>query len=1667
MTSGSTDRLYFNYTLGCDLRINNLTSNDGAIGIGNHSTIANFYNSDGSTGGTTLFTSGSTLFRYNDKGQLNWNAEFTTPDNDPYLCVCTDNVERMPNIYLGGYSTAPDGQGQFYNFDGTPAGVINNNFSTASVGFLTKYGGNGYNILASTIQGSQSDSTIAVSLVKSDSQNNITIAGIYSNTTQLNFGYYDDYSYFTTIGNLSTVNKSPFLATYGVENYISEAFILKTDTSAGINFLEYSRLSNDMLIIGSLEGNCSFDYYSGYRSTAGSSVTTNFTSGNTVASSFWNFLHSTTPPYVIENFYIMDAKLFENWVIGVDIEYLFVTGGLIDPTSPITFNLVDGSTFNLTGTNTYFGKFTPNDNLCYWLIDLGDLSNVSVSVNYTYVIVSGSDSSNIGIIKVYNQTGVKLWQQKSTDPGYIQFVNNSYIGFLQPLSNYPTLYYGDDFVKSNTSEGVIVAYDIPEQSIIVNNMAASESNVGDFTGGFGGDLNMVQVGWFAQGVGVQNGTITDINTITQLITIDPLENQQFVPGKGYYFKKSREYYPPTITTSVINENGASENVGNFSSNFYLISGIVQVGWFAQGPRVQNGLVTAIDINAGLITISNKQSFISGQSYYFTLEPQVYTNVNTLYQQNVANSDSNVGDFTGGFGTSGNLMYVTPWWYAQGVGVQNATVNSVDQTSGLITIDQDFQSGQYYFFTLDPVPYSNSTPDATNISGTNSNVGDFTGGFFGRALLYMVQVGWYAQGPDVLDGIVTNIDYINQLITIDATQQFLGGSSYYFTQNLMTPSGIGNGTGLFIKSILKNDVRAITSMAIDSDNSLIGAGYFFTPANLYNIDGSTAVTLPTSGSSFVSLLYKYNSTGSLLWDAGMTPSSVNNNAIYTSVCTDNFNNIIIGGYNVISDGSDTNFYNADGSTGTTIGNFGENYSVGFITKYTQDGVSLWSASIQGSNQGDIGFVKSSPFDNSITLSGFNYSGSGINLYNADGSLAKTIDYTLGGSCPLLATYSSSGNLLSSFFIDGNANYSVIGMENTNLQDNMILYGRASGNCNFNKVYTFTNLYNSSYILDKNLNYQPIIIRNLSIADLKLDSHDKIYIAGGCWDIINNPNNIVFYNNQTHTNVEVSGTTGCLAMFNSFDGNCVWAINTNSITKNQSISIVSNNLIIVSGTDANNQDIIEAFDSTGGRLWIQSLVYPGSLQFIHNSLLGYSAYDTQPRIFYNADNSTVGNTSYTTQFNQGILQYEIRDFVSQDADQPSYSTPIYSDLQPCYSDSYVGIFSGGSFNGNLNVVQVGWYAQGRDVINGTVTNINSDRITIDPRENQSFVNGYYYFFTQSQLSYSDTASKNQTNVASTNSNVGDFTGGFISNLYIVQLGWYAQGPGVVDGLVTNIYKETITIDPVQQFVAGSSYYFTNAPITQPTSTPPVTNISGTNSNVGNFTGGFGGDLNIVELGWFAQGPGVINGIVTDINTNNQNNQTITIDSGQNQEFVAGQSYYFTKYPINSTPPCFKDDTKITILQDGIETYVPINEINVGDLVKTHNNEYIPVLMVGKCMITHSNDKTRHIHKLYKYSKNKNNSLIDDLVITGAHSILVDKLCEEQESMTKKIYGKIKMIGDKYLLLSAMDPNAVIYEKNGIFIVYHIALDDTTIYGIYANGMLAESCTKEYIEKCMYRD
>jgi hypothetical protein len=84
----------------------------------------------------------------------------------------------------------------------------------------------------------------------------------------------------------------------------------------------------------------------------------------------------------------------------------------------------------------------------------------------------------------------------------------------------------------------------------------------------------------------------------------------------------------------------------------------------------------------------------------------------------------------------------------------------------------------------------------------------------------------------------------------------------------------------------------------------------------------------------------------------------------------------------------------------------------------------------------------------------------------------------------------------------------------------------------------------------------------------------------------------------------------------------------------------------------------------------------------------------------------------------------------------------------------------------------------------------------------------------------------NVAGVDGLTGFFFGGFPTPLGIVQVGWYANGPGVLDALVTNIdsVNQNITIAPGNGvFVSGSFYTFCNAPQfpnVTPTSTPTNT-------------------------------------------------------------------------------------------------------------------------------------------------------------------------------------------------------------------------------------------------------
>jgi hypothetical protein len=179
--------------------------------------------------------------------------------------------------------------------------------------------------------------------------------------------------------------------------------------------------------------------------------------------------------------------------------------------------------------------------------------------------------------------------------------------------------------------------------------------------------------------------------------------------------------------------------------------------------------------------------------------------------------------------------------------------------------------------------------------------------------------------------------------------------------------------------------------------------------------------------------------------------------------------------------------------------------------------------------------------------------------------------------------------------------------------------------------------------------------------------------------------------------------------------------------------------------------------------------------------------------------------------------------------------------------------------------------------------------------------------------------------------------------------------------------------------------------------------------------------------------------------------------------GQSGAIGQYTLPALPMvCFKEDTKI--LTD--KGYILIQDLRKGDLVKTLNHDYMPIDMIGKRAIEHHTCKERIPDQLYKCSQSEYPDIFEPLIITGCHSVLVDEFTsEEQREKTKLVLGRIFVTDNKYRLPACVDDRATVYEKEGLHIIYHIALENDAYlgnYGIYANGLLVETCSKRYLKE-----
>lgn len=166
----------------------------------------------------------------------------------------------------------------------------------------------------------------------------------------------------------------------------------------------------------------------------------------------------------------------------------------------------------------------------------------------------------------------------------------------------------------------------------------------------------------------------------------------------------------------------------------------------------------------------------------------------------------------------------------------------------------------------------------------------------------------------------------------------------------------------------------------------------------------------------------------------------------------------------------------------------------------------------------------------------------------------------------------------------------------------------------------------------------------------------------------------------------------------------------------------------------------------------------------------------------------------------------------------------------------------------------------------------------------------------------------------------------------------------------------------------------------------------------------------------------------------------------------------YSYNSIT-CFDKSVKILALNNGIEEYVQVNKLKKGDLVKSYLHGYRKIDAIGNGTLY--NNPSTICTSMYVLKKTEENELIDDLIITGGHSILVDNLTEDEKQKQSIYWNKEYEIDNKKLLLAGVSSLFKQIKDEKTFTYYHFILenngDDNERFGVYANGVLVETPCK----------
>jgi surface protein len=1107
--------------------------------------------------------------------------------------------------------------------------------------------------------------------------------------------------------------------------------------------------------------------------------------------------------------------------------------------------------------------------------------------------------------------------------------------------------------------------------------------------------------WWIQGPGIQNGVITSVNTTgsidSHIYTVHASTSGTFSEGNKYYFTPTK-----VVTAS------ADGTVNNLSMNGDLT--FIQVGWFMQGVSgdIINALVTNVDAGPyNILSFSSSQSFTNSNSYYFTTTPIA----------SIAQSDSNISGFSNGI----SINYAQVGWFVQGINgdIKNCLITSIDLDAYTITIPsgQAFSAGNPYYFSQNPLP--------VEVQGLYN--GGSQGVFDSTSISY-ASTGFYAQGVDVANIPIGRDPAYIYSVTLSYGNPFVQYASYYFTQNPLTITATANLIGS--KVIVTGDISYFQVgwyMQAVSTNPTVDVYN----APIDSIDFATnSISILNSGQSFTDT-YQYYVTSSPI------PYSVNNSShdgVFTAPSFSSVSYVQTGWY---AQGVDTGNgidlidvpvtnVSSDGSTQTTI-TLDNNYS-GFTA-----GHYYWF----------------SPVPLSSLILTYNFTtGFMLNKLPIENGTITKINW-------------GDGTVSSSF---SSHTYSSPSIYNQSSIYNVIIQGK-----NITHL-TQVDIYNQPSGLNGAVE---LLTGCASFGEIGLTDFTNAFL--GAINLVNIPSSLpqmtsvtnmtsMFRDatnfNQSLNNWVFSGVTNMCQMFynaTAFNNGDVGSLNWDvaNVTDMQNMFYNASSF----NQGMSNLDVSKVGTAPGGSM--QSMFHGATLFNQDISAWNVSNLQNMSNMFKDATSfnsafpgSTMGNVtdiSYmfdgATSFNQDISDWHVGSVIDMS-----------------YMFNGATSFNNGD-SGNNSALPINWLTKTSNIVmmdymfQGATTFNQVTNFSVGSDIGSSLIGIFYdaTLFNQDisnwNLVYNDYIDifRNNINYGSDtyNTMLANFKAGLDAENNRVHSGTTFKGTGLIYNGDLGLASRNALITTYGWTFDGDIYSSVFSPYSQVNYTMNVPVGVSYISNGDSYQLFYNGTAISSILT-------AANGTVTfsDVNINEISNIRVQLDLLNTTTSTIANTFYIDM----GGAVCFKEDSKIVCLINETEVEVPVQDIQLGDLVKTHIHGYKTVVMKGSSKIKNPSDNDRSKNRLYKYTKEQYPEITEDLVITGEHSILVDKLSEQEKEGAIQFWSKINVTDDKYRLPAFVDEKSIPYEQSGTFNIYHIALEhenEMKNYGVYANGLLVESC------------